>query len=94
MPRLLWGFSFADDAKRFVAEMRTAKLRKQIVKKARALQLDPYPLKSKQLDGIMTDLGEHVRSERSGDYRILYVVRDNPAEVVILDIDHRKDVYR
>ena len=32
--------------------------------------------------------------ERSGDYRILYVVRSNPAEVMILDIDNRKDVYR
>ena len=32
--------------------------------------------------------------ERAGDCRILYVVRDKPAEVIITDIDHRKDVYR
>jgi mRNA-degrading endonuclease RelE of RelBE toxin-antitoxin system len=29
---------------------------------------------------------------RSGVYRILYVVR--PAEIIVIDIDHRKDVYR
>jgi len=32
--------------------------------------------------------------ERSGDYRILYVVRKNPGEVIVLDIDNRKDVYK
>ena len=32
--------------------------------------------------------------ERSGDYRILYIVRTKPAEVIILDIADRKDVYR
>jgi mRNA-degrading endonuclease RelE of RelBE toxin-antitoxin system len=33
-----------------------------------------------------------VYRERQGDYRILYSVR--PVIIVILDIDHRKDVYR
>lgn len=31
---------------------------------------------------------------RSGDYRILYVVKSNPEEIIVLDIGHRKDVYR
>jgi hypothetical protein len=43
---------------------------------------------------VETDDGEPVYRERSGDYRILYVVRTNPDLVLILDIDHRKDVYR
>ena len=35
---------------------------------------------------------EPVYRVRQGDYRILYVVRE--IEVIVLDIDHRKDVYR
>ena len=35
-----------------------------------------------------------VYRERSGDYRILYIVRSNPDEVLILDIGHRKEIYR
>jgi hypothetical protein len=46
------------------------------------------------LHDVATGEGDPVYRERSGDYRILYVVRSNPDEVLILDIDHRKDVYR
>lgn len=92
-PKLLWGFSFSEDAKAFVSKLPT-KLQKQLVKKARALHAEPRPLGSKQLQGVTSALGEPVRSERSGDYRILYVIRKNPGEVVILDIDDRKDVYK
>ena len=59
--------------------------------KARALHADPHPVGSKKLQGEETDEGEPIYRERSGDYRILYLVRVD--EVVILDIDHRKDVY-
>jgi mRNA interferase RelE/StbE len=31
---------------------------------------------------------------RRGTYRVLYRVRDNPHEVVVLRIDHRRDAYR
>ena len=39
-------------------------------------------------------MGEPILRERSGDYRILYVLRKDPDQVVILDIDHRKDIYK
>lgn len=94
MANNLWGLAFGPDAAAFLDAMPPGKIRRQIVKKAKALLLDPRPLKSKQLQGVTTDAGEPVRSERSGDYRILYVIRKNPGEVVILDIDDRKDVYR
>jgi mRNA-degrading endonuclease RelE of RelBE toxin-antitoxin system len=54
--------------------------------------LNPYADGTKKLKGVTSDDGESVYRERSGDYRILYVVRE--VEVVVLDIDHRKDVYR
>lgn len=70
------------------------KIRAQLIKKAKALILNPRPNGSKPLEGIMTDDGEPIYRHRSGDYRILYVIRNNPGEVIVLDIDNRKDVYR
>ena len=87
----MFGFSFADPALEFL-ETVPHKIRRQIIRKARALQLDPHPQGSKKLNGVTTATGETMYRERSGDYRILYVVR--PIEVVVLDIDNRKDVYR
>ena len=89
----LFGFSFAETALDYLSTV-PHKMRAQIIKKAKALQLNPHPQGVKMLRGVTSDNGERVYRERSGDYQILYVVRDNPGEVVILDIDHRKDIYR
>lgn len=72
------------------------KIRAQLIKKAKALILDPHPSGSKALKGVTTDDGEVVYRQRSGDYRILYIVRTSPThtEVIVLDMDNRKDVYR
>lgn len=35
-----------------------------------------------------------VWSARRGTYRILYRIREEPREVVVLRIEHRKDAYR
>lgn len=67
------------------------KFRKQIVDKVYKLAADPYPVTAKMVQG-MSDGDERVYRIRSGDYRILYVVRG--VIVVIIDINHRKDVYR
>jgi mRNA interferase RelE/StbE len=87
------GFAFTDAALDFLGEL-PPKIRRQVIKKAKALHTTPYPPTSKKLHGIATSDGDPVYRERSGDYRILYVVRSKPYEVLILDIDHRKDVYR
>lgn len=70
------------------------KQREQIRRKAETLAVNPFPPKSKQLKVVTDKEGNPVQRERSGDYRILYVVKDNPKEVIILDIGDRKDVYR
>jgi mRNA-degrading endonuclease RelE of RelBE toxin-antitoxin system len=67
------------------------KIRKQIVAKIYKLAANPYPSMAKLIHG-MGDGEERVYRIRSGDYRILYVVRG--IIVVVLDIGHRKDVYR
>ena len=33
-------------------------------------------------------------SARRGTYRVLYRIHDEPAEVVVVRIEHRRDVYR
>ena len=43
------------------------------------------PLRN-DLDGIW--------SARRGTYRVLYRIREDPREVVVLRIDHRRDAYR
>lgn len=71
------------------------KIRAQLIKKAKALILDPHPPGSKPLKGVRTDEDEVIYRQRSGKYRILYIVRTKPThEVIVLDIDNRKDVYR
>lgn len=40
----------------------------------------------KDLDGIW--------SARRGTYRVLYRIHEDPREVVVLRIDHRRDAYR
>ena len=91
MPLIAFGFTGA--ALDYLATV-PHKLRRQIIKKAKALHTNPFPAGVKKLQGVETDDGDPIYRERSGDYRILYVVRANPSEVLILDIDHRKDVYK
>ena len=67
------------------------KLRRQIVGKVTQLASDPHPPTAKVVQG-MQDGGQQVYRIRSGDYRILYTVQE--VIVCVLDIDHRKDVYR
>lgn len=83
--------AFTEDAL-LAVEGLPRKIRLQVVSKIQSLELDPHPPGSKKLVGVEDSLGRPVYRERSGDYRILYVVQD--LELLILDVGHRKDVYR
>lgn len=87
------GFAFVESALDFLDSL-PPKIRKQVAKKAKSLHNDPHPQESKKLKDIETAEGDPVYRVRSGDYRILYIVRSNPNEIIIIDIDNRKDVYR
>lgn len=91
MAKILFGLAFGPVATGFLDEMPSGKIRRQITQKAKALITDPYPAGCKKLFG-MEDADGQIWRIRSGDYRILYVVRDT--EIVVLDIGHRKDIYR
>ncbi|MDO7835001.1 hypothetical protein Q4610_08055 [Sphingobium sp. HBC34] len=46
------------------------------------------------MQDVAMDEGDPLYRERLGDWRVLYVVRSNPDEVLIPDIDHCKDMSR
>ena len=69
------------------------KFRKQILMRIQALSSDPVPKHSRIVQSKMD--GEFkIHRIRSGSYRVLYSVREKTSQIIILDIDHRKDVYR
>ncbi|MGH6847790.1 MAG: type II toxin-antitoxin system RelE family toxin [Methylocella sp.] len=87
----LYGFAYTETALKYLETMVPTKIRGQIKRRIEALAANPTPPGSKKLTGI-TDGDNAVYRVRQGDYRILYSVR--PIIIVILDIEHRKDVYR
>jgi mRNA interferase RelE/StbE len=91
MTKTLFGLAFSEAAADFLDRMPAGKIRAQIAKKAKSLIHDPHPPGCKKLAG-MKNGDEPVWRLRSGDYRILYSVRE--LEVIVLDIGNRKDVYK
>jgi mRNA interferase RelE/StbE len=63
--------------------------RKRIEIKIDALAENPRPQGYKQLKG-----NENIFRVRVGDYRIVYEIIDDVLIVYVLDIDHRRQVYR
>ena len=64
-------------------------VQKRIGAKIDALAHTPRPAGAKQLSRP-----ERIYRIRSGEYRILYQIRDNVLVILIIRIGHRKDVYR
>lgn len=87
----LYGFAYTEAALKYLETTVPLKIRGQIKRRIETLAAAPTPPGSRKLKGVMD--GEFpVYRVRQGDYRILYSVRG--VIIVILDIDHRKDVYR
>lgn len=89
------GFAFTKAALSFLGDL-PVKQRGRVQKAALGLQNNAHPKGSKKLVGVKTSNSESVWRIRAGVYRILYVVRTDAqnTEVIVLDIDHRKDIYR
>jgi len=89
----LYGFAYSETALKYLETVVPVKIRGQIKRRIESLASNPIPLGSKKLQGVM-DGDDPVHRVRQGDYRIIYAVRNNPSQIVVLDIGHRKDVYR
>lgn len=92
MPPILYGFAYAPEALVYLKTIQS-QFRRLIIKKVQALASDPFPHNCRVVQNRM-DGDYRVYRIRSGVYRVLYSVRKNPHQIIILDIDHRKDVYR
>ena len=66
-----------------------APIQQQIIRKLRELEQDPRPTGCKRLQGK-----KDLYRIRSGDYRIIYTIKDNQLLVLVVQIGHRRDVYR
>lgn len=62
--------------------------RRRVVGRIQALASEPRP------EGCEKLSGQEKFRLRQGDYRILYSVDDPGAEVTVVKIGHRRDVYR
>jgi mRNA interferase RelE/StbE len=65
------------------------KVTRQIVRKLESLAKEPRPANCVRLKG-----NSSYYRIRSGDYRIVYTIRDKQVLVLVLKIGHRKDVYK
>ena len=88
----LYGLAYTEEALRFL-ETLPPKFQRQIKRRVESLLSNPNPPGSRIVRNV-TDNGDPVRRVRQGDYRILYIVKRNPDQIIVLDIGHRKDVYR
>ncbi|MDH4201901.1 MAG: type II toxin-antitoxin system RelE/ParE family toxin [Phycisphaerae bacterium] len=64
-------------------------IQQQIIRKLRGLEVDPRPHDCKRLKGK-----KDLYRVRTGDYRIIYTIKDNQLLVLVVQIGHRKDVYQ
>jgi len=78
----------ARKAQKFFAKL-PENIRQQIAVKIDSLETNPRPHGCKQLQGK-----KDLYRVRSGDYRIIYTIKDNQLLVLVVQIGHRRDVYR
>lgn len=64
-------------------------IRKRVREAIDALATNPRPSGAKALTGM-----PGVLRVRVGDYQILYEVRDDQLVVLVIDVGHRREVYR
>lgn len=63
---------------------------KKIQKKIDVLATDPRPRKMEKLSGS----DDNLYRVRSGDYRVIYRIFDKKLLILIVNIGHRREVYR
>ena len=88
----LLALAYTEAALASLRDIEPKKLRQQIAKRIDRLSADPHPPGSVKVQGVTDGLYEVLRV-RHGNYRVLYSVRAY-TEIIVLDIGHRKDVYR
>ncbi len=76
-----------DNAKEFLASL-PKKYKRQISQKIDSLKTNPIPQNSVKLNS-----SPNLYRIRSGDYRIIYQIKNEQILICVLRIGHRKNVY-
>ncbi len=84
-----WTLEYAPAAVRFLERVRDAKLSRRLQSALESLQSESRPHKCVKLSGE-----DDLYRIRVGDYRILYAVQDDKLLVLVVDIGHRREIYR
>lgn len=75
-----------------LAAIEPKRVRDTVKQRAKSLADNPFPPDCVQLNGIKKN-GKTVHRIRSGDFRVIYVVSNDPKQVSVLDIRNRRDGY-
>jgi mRNA interferase RelE/StbE len=75
-------------AGRFI-EGQNRKTQRQLIRRIEALRKDPRPAGSKLLHAA-----KKIYRVRSGNYRIIYQIKDKKLLIIIVKVSDRKDIYR
>jgi len=75
-------------AQKFI-EKQSKKVQRQLVGKIESLQENPRPSNSKLLDS-----SKKIYRPPSGNYRIIYQIKDEKLLVLVAKVANRKDVYK
>jgi mRNA interferase RelE/StbE len=78
----------ARKAQKFLSSQ-SAIIQRQIGDKIDSLENNPRPAGCKRLQG-----NHDLYRVRTGDYRIIYTIKDNQLLVLVVQIGHRREVYR
>jgi mRNA interferase RelE/StbE len=89
----LYELAYTETALKYLETVIPPKIRGRIKRKVEILVTNPYASGCKKLHGVV-NVDDPVYRIRSGDYRILYIVRSKPNQIIVLDIDNRKNIYR
>jgi mRNA interferase RelE/StbE len=74
---------------KFIKGLRDESLIRRIINALRALETNPHPPGSMKLKG-----GAELYRVRVGDYRVIYQVREAVLLVLVVQIGHRREIYR
>ena len=74
---------------KFLGRLRDESLKRRITRALHAIENNPRPQGCIKLQG-----GDELYRVRVGDYRIVYQVQDTVLVVLVVQIGHRRDIYR
>jgi mRNA interferase RelE/StbE len=84
----MYKIKYKPKAQKFI-EGQSLKIKRQLIKKIEDLQKNPRLQGSRLLDSE-----KNIYRIRTGNYRIIYQVRDKVLLIIVAKVSDRKDVYR